>query len=155
MLAGFGRPARGCHAAGQAGSWSNSGHHTALPSALFRKSGVAGSPSLNLAAGRASFPLSETPRRADFSYLRATHSRLGPALQHGASPAAAAALSRHFVVWRPTPDFCSPLHTDVPGLALGRPRPLRPAAELHEHFRQLVWLYAADPLSDEARPRPL
>lgn len=52
-------------------------------------------------------------------------------------------------------DLCSPLLTDIPGLALGRPRPLCPAAELHEHFCQLVWLYAADPLADEARPCPL
>lgn len=74
------------------------------------------------------------------------------ALKHGVKPARS---SRHFLVSQPTSDFSSTFFTDLPGLALGRPRPLRPAAELHEHFRQLVWLYAADPLSDEARPCPL
>lgn len=71
VLAGFGRPACGCHALGQASSWPNSGHHAALPSALFWKSGAASSPSLAPTAGRVFFLWFETPHRADFSYRRA------------------------------------------------------------------------------------
>lgn len=68
----------------------------------------------------------------------------------------------------PNLDFCSvissctsltvflvSLSPDLPGFPLGRPWPLCPATELHEYVCQLVWLHAADPLSDEARPRPL
>lgn len=39
---------------------------------------------------------------------------------------------------------------DLSGFPLGRPGPLCPATELHEYVCQLVWLHAADPLSDEA-----
>lgn len=47
------------------------------------------------------------------------------------------------------------LSTDLSGFPLGWPWPLCPATELHEYICQLVWLHAADPLSDEAGPRPL
>lgn len=77
--------------------------------------------------------------------------------------------------WQPGPTFCCwpvrrscaalcplslvplfvSLSTDFPGFPLGWPWPLCPATELHEHVCQLVWLHAADPLSDEARPSPL
>lgn len=41
------------------------------------------------------------------------------------------------------------------GFSLGRSGPLRPAANLHEQVRQLVWRHAAGPLPDETGPRPL
>ena len=47
------------------------------------------------------------------------------------------------------------LSPDLSGFPLGWPWPLCPATELHEYVCQLVWLHAADPLSDEAGPRPL
>lgn len=54
-----------------------------------------------------------------------------------------------------SPSLFLSLSPDLSGFPLGRPRPLCPATELHEYVCQLVWLHAADPLSDEARPRPL
>lgn len=47
------------------------------------------------------------------------------------------------------------LSADLSGFPLGWPWPLCPATKLHEYVCQLVWLHAADPLSDEAGPRPL
>lgn len=41
------------------------------------------------------------------------------------------------------------------GIPLGRPGPFRPAADLHEQVRQLVWRHAAGPLPDETGPRAL
>lgn len=162
MLARFGRAAYGCFVP-QAGSWLNSCFHSALSSVLFGKSGVSSSPPPALLWVGCSSP-SLSPSSRIQPLHRAMHPWHG--WDHGVGLAQLPPFSPSRVP-RPAPtipsipcakassDLCSPLLTDVPGLALGRPRPLCPAAELHEHFCQLVWLYAADPLADEARPCPL
>lgn len=45
-----------------------------------------------------------------------------------------------------------PPSADITSLSLGRPGPLRPAADLHEQICQLVWQHAPHPLPDETGP---
>lgn len=44
---------------------------------------------------------------------------------------------------------------ELPSFSLGRPRPFCSETDLYEYVCQLVWLYAAYSLTDEARPRAL
>lgn len=49
--------------------------------------------------------------------------------------------------------LCFPLPADLSSLAMGRPGPLRPAADVHEQICQLVWHHAPGPFPDETGPR--
>lgn len=130
--------------------------HSALSSALFGSQGGPSSPALDLLWAGCSSPSLSPPSR-----LQPPQSCVPPSpVMAGRHGECLAQLLPSLPYHVPRPALISallssPLLTDVPGLALGRPRPLCPAAELHEHFCQLVWLYAADPLADEARPCPL
>lgn len=152
VLARYGRAACGCCVPTQwrwrlAHGWTPV---SMLPCALLCL-GSQGCPAHHhwICCGHEVLPSLRTPQ-AGSSHHRATHPwhSWAPWCPPGPGPTIPTILCAN-------PDLCSPLPTDVPGLALGRSRPLCPAAELHEHFCQLVWLYAADPLADEARPRPL
>lgn len=129
--------------------------HSALSSALFGSQGCP-APQPCICYGQGVLPPLSPP-----STLQLPQSRVPPSpgmAGHHGECLAQLLPSLPYHVPRPaliSALLSSPLLTDVPGLALGRPRPLCPAAELHEHFCQLVWLYAADPLADEARPCPL